>query len=221
MRFKGIVMRLCGLQDLPLVAGLAVGCSILLMAFGVIFSWMEEASCQDISDSPNLVFHEYSEYEEVPAAIVFETFTHKEKDALVKLKKKYPEKFEKVIRKKIGQKRESLLKLKENDPEEFQRILTESHQKLLARLRKLGEEDPEKVKELIQESVMWRKERFRKLCEDDPEKGREVVAKRREQFMKKMDQLKREDPETYWKMKEKIRQIRQKRKAVQEEGDTP
>lgn len=117
------------------------------------------------------------------------------KEELLKLKDKDPEKFKALVGKRQEQLRQRLQYLKQADPEKYQRVMQQIRQRRLASLYQLRKENPEKFKELMQQ----RKENIRQRLEDlkarDPEKYQRIV-RHREQVQHLM-WLKKEDPAAF------------------------
>ncbi|MCD6583179.1 MAG: hypothetical protein J7K71_00605 [Candidatus Omnitrophica bacterium] len=174
-------------------------------------------SSQEISSPPEVDLksfpeegHLYLDSKEVTSDVIFESLPKDDKEALLFLKEKDPNKFRKVIKEKLKKQKEYLKRLRREDPEKFNEIVRKAKKKIRKRLQRLREVNPEKFRELMRRRAFIRRKRLRELCRENPEKCKEVIARRREVLRKRLQELKQEDPQRYEKMKDRLRKLRER-----------
>ena len=140
--------------------------------------------------------------------LIFETLPSKEKEKIISLKKKYQEKFQKVLRKKLEKQREFLKKLKKENPEKFREIVKEAKRRIRERLERIRRKNPEKFKELMRKRRALRRKMFEKLCKENPQKCKEILKRRLKRLKKHLEELKRKNPQRYEKVMKRLKRVK-------------
>ncbi len=122
---------------------------------------------------------EKNDLEKLKNYIVFETLNEKEKKRLSSLYRRDPQKFKKVIKEKLKQRKQYLRKLYKEDPEKFRKVIREARKRIRNRIERLRRENPQKFHRLIEKRRKLRRERFRRWCQDNPQKCERLLRKRK------------------------------------------